>query len=300
MKIKDSFHIYAIITILFWSLAYVFTRMALKYFSAYSLGFLRYFVASCALIVVVVATKMKPPKKSDIKWFVIGGAAGFFLYMITFNKGCETVTASTSSVIIATVPIITALLASFVYKERLTHFQWFAIVISFVGVITLTLLNGIFTINKGIIWLFLAAILLSFYNLLQRKLTRTYSALQTSAFSIFAGTIMLSIFSPISFEEVKQAPTIQLFYVVVMGVFSSAIAYLSWSQAFAKAKYTSSVSNYMFITPFLTTLLGLLIAKERPDFSTIVGGIIILIGLLIFNFGGKFHVRLHHTKNRIE
>jgi len=296
MKIKDSFHIYAIITIVCWSLAYVFTRMALKHFSAYSLGFLRYFVASFVLIVVVVATKMKPPKTSDIKWLVISGAAGFFLYMITFNKGCETVTASTSSVIIATVPIITALLASFVYKERLTHFQWLAIVISFFGVIILILLNGMFTINKGIIWLFFAAILLSFYNLLQRKLTRIYSALQTSAFSIFAGTIMLTIFSPIAFEEVKKAPAIQLFYVVVMGVFSSAIAYLSWSQAFVKAKYTSSVSNYMFITPILTTLLGLLIAKEKPDLSTIVGGIIILIGLLIFNFGGNFHVRLHHTK----
>lgn len=300
MKIKDSFHIYAMITIVFWSLAYVFTRMALRYFSAYSLGFLRYFVASCVLIIVVIATKMKPPKKSDFKWFVVGGAAGFFLYMIAFNKGCESVTASTSSVIIATVPIITALLASFIYKERLKPFQWIAIVISFLGVVTLTLLNGVLTIDKGLIWLFLAAILLSFYNLLQRKLTRTYSALQTSAFSIFAGTIMLAIFSPASLAEVKTAPPIQLFYVVIMGVFSSAIAYLSWSQAFAKAKYTSSVSNYMFITPFLTTLLGLLIAKERPDSSTIVGGIIILTGLLIFNFGGKFHVRLHHTKNRIE
>jgi len=287
MKIRDSFHIYAIITIVFWSLAYVFTRMALRYFSAYSLGFLRYFVASCSLIIVVITTKIKPPAKSDLKWFIIGGGAGFFLYMIAFNKGCETVTASTSSVIIATVPIITASLASFIYKERLKPFQWVAIVISFFGVITLALLNGTFTMNKGTIWLFLAAILLSIYNLLQRKLIRTYSAFQTSAFSIFAGTIMLCIFSPASLAEVKNAPPIQLFYVVIMGVFSSAIAYLTWSQAFAKAKHTSSVSNYMFITPFLTTLLGLLIAKESPDFLTIVGGIVIFTGLLVFNFGGK-------------
>ena len=287
LKIKDSFHIYAIITIVFWSLAYVFTRMALKYFSAYSLGFLRYFIASCILIIVIIAMKMKPPKKTDLKWFVIEGAVGFFLYMISFNKGCETVNASTSSVIIATVPIITALLAQLIYKERLKYLQWIAIIISFLGVITLTLLNGIFSIDKGLIWLFLAAILLSFYNLLQRKLTRIYSALQTSAFSIFAGTIMLSIFSPISLKEIKSAPTIQLFYVVIMGVFSSAMAYLSWSKAFSKAKNTSSVSSYMYITPFLTTLLALLIAKEWPDLSTIVGGIIILIGLLIFHFGGS-------------
>lgn len=96
---------------------------------------------------------------------------------------------------------------------------------------------------------------------------------------------MLSIFAPTALTEVKNAPAIQLFYVAVMGLFSSAIAYLSWSQAFAKAKSISSVSNYMFITPFLTTLFGLLIAKESPDSSAIAGGIIILTGLLIFNFG---------------
>jgi len=291
VKIKDSFHLYAIITIVFWSLAYVFTRLALKHFSAYSLGFLRYFVASCALAVVVAATKMKPLEKADLKWFIMGGAAGFFLYMIAFNKGCETVTASTSSVIIATVPIITALLASLIHKERLRPFQWLAIFVSFSGVVALTLLNGVLTINKGLAWLFSAAILLSSYNLLQRRLTRTYSALQTSAFSIFAGTVMLSIFSPASWPEVKSAPGLQLFYVAVMGVFSSAVAYLSWSRALAKAEYTSSVSNYMFVTPFLTTLLGLLMAGEKPDFATLAGGAIILTGLLIFNYGGKFQVR---------
>jgi len=285
-KIKDSFHTYAIITIIFWSMAFVLTRMALRYFSAYSLGLLRYFVASFTLIIVAFTTKMKPPKKSDIKWFILSGASGFFLYMIVFNKGCETVTASTSSVIITTVPIITALLANFFYKERLKHFQWAGIGIAFSGVIILTLLNGIFTLNKGLVWLLSAAVLLSFYNLLQRKLTNTYSALQTTAFSIFAGTIMLSVFLPISVEEVKGAPAAQLFYIAILGIFSSAFAYLSWSKAFTKAKRISSVSNYMFVTPFLTTILGLLIAKEWPDLPTIIGGAVILTGLLIFNFGG--------------
>lgn len=291
MKIKDSFHFYAIITIICWSLAYVFTRMALRYFSACSLGFLRYFVASVVLAIVVFVKKIRPPAKNDLKWFFFGGGTGFFLYMIAFNKGCETVTASTSSVIIGIVPIITALLARFIYKEQLKPYQWIAILISFLGVVTLTLQNGVLSINKGLIWLFFAAIFLSSYNLLQRKLTGAYSAFQTSAFCIFAGTIMLSIFSPVSLTEVKNAPPLQLIYVAIMGVFSSAIAYLSWSQAFAKAKTTSSVSNYMFMTPFLTTLAGLLIAKEKPDFPTVMSGIIILSGLLVFNFGGKISLR---------
>lgn len=291
MKLRDSFHPYAITTIIFWSLAYVLTRLALQYFSAFSLGFLRYLAASCTLVVVAVLTKMKLPHKADLPWFLAAGAVGFFLYMIAFNKGQETVTASTGSVVIATVPVITALLARFVYKEKLCRFQWAAIIIEFAGVLVLVLMDGVFSINIGLIWLFLAAVSLSIYNLLQRKLTKVYTALQTSAFSIFFGTVFLAVFIPTSVKEVSSAPVIQLIYVTVLGIFSSAIAYVAWSKAFAKAKQTSQVSNYMFVTPFLTSILGLLIAGEIPSRATLFGGSIIILGVLVFNFGGKIFSR---------
>ena len=299
LRFKDSFHLYAIITIVFWSLAYVLTRLTLRYFSAFSLGFLRYAIASFTLLIVTLITGMKTPKKPDAKWFLLAGAFGFFLYMIAFNKGCVTVTAATSSIIIATVPVITAFLTRFFYQERLNVLQWVAIAIEFSGVIILTLMNHIFTLNNGLIWLLLAAISLSVYNLFQRKLTRTYSGLQVSAYSIFAGTAMLAVFLPDSIKEVQEAPAIQLVYLVVLGVFSSAIAYAAWAQAFKKAKQASSVSNYMFMTPFLTSLMGFTLANERPDMPTLIGGVVILIGMLIFNFGGKLYAHTFHTKRTL-
>lgn len=296
MKIKDSFHTYAIITIVFWALAYVLTRMALKYFTAFPLGFLRYFFASIAIIVIILIKKIKLPRKADIKWFILSGACGFFIYMIVFNKGCETVTAATGSVIIATVPVITALLASFVYKEKLSAFKWTAIAIEFMGVVVLTLMNHALSLNHGIIWLLIAAVALSIYNLLQKRLTKTYSGLEASSFSILIGTIMLAVFLPSTVKEVQSAPVSPIIYVAILGVFSSAIAYATWAEAFKKAENASSVSNYMFLTPFLTTILGFLIANERPDTATYIGGGIILIGLFTFNFGEKIFDSIKHKK----
>ncbi len=297
MKLKNSFHVYAMITIIFWSLAYVLTKLALQYFTAFSLGFLRYFIASCTLLIVALIIKMKLPRKADLPWFMLAGAAGFFLYMIAFNKGQQSVTASTGSVVIATVPVLTALLARFLCKEKLSGLQWLAIAIEFVGVCVLTLMNGIFSINTGVLWLFFAALALSAYNLLQRKLTKTYTALQTSAFSVFFGTILLAVFLPASIQDVSHAPGIQLFYLAVLGIFSGAIAHVTWSKAFAQAKQTSQVSNYMFITPFLTSILGFIIADETPEPPTLVGGAIILFGVLIFHFGGKICDFLFHKKS---
>lgn len=286
MRQSTRSHVFALTTILFWSLAYVLTRMALKYFSAFPLGLLRYAAASVAMLVFVLAMKIKAPKKEDWIWVLLSGFFGFFLYMISFNKGCETATASTSSVVIATVPAITAVLARVFFGEKLALHQWIATAVELSGVVCMTLLGRIFSLNTGLVWLILAALSLSAYNILQRKLTKSNTGLQSSAFSIFAGTLMLCIFLPSTTKEAAAAPGIAFVYVIILGVFSSAAAYACWTQALKTAKKTTSVSNYMFITPFLTTLLGFLLAKETPDMTTIIGGSVILLGAMLFNFGG--------------
>ena len=296
MKIKGNYHIYAMTTILCWSIAYVLTRLALQYFTAFSLGFLRYIIASAALVVVAAASKMKFPRKQDLPKFILAGILGFFLYVIAYNQGQKSVTASTASVVISTVPVITALLARVMYKEKMGRLQWLAIAIEFAGVGVLTLMDGVLSINIGVIWLLLAALTLSLYNLLMRKLTKTYSALQTSAFSIFFGTLLLCIFLPGSVREAAKAPAIQWVYIAILGIFSSAVAFAAWSKAFACAEKTSQVSNYMFVTPFLTSILGFFIVNEIPELSTIVGGAIILFGVFLFNFGGKLYGALCHKK----
>ena len=93
---------------------------------------------------------------------------------------------------------------------------------------------------------------------------------------------MLAVFLPASIEEARTASFALVSYVVFLGVFPSAIAYITWTKAFVKAERTSYVTNYMFITPFLTTLQGFLLVGELPDSATVIGGAIILSGALLF------------------
>ncbi|MBO5680853.1 MAG: hypothetical protein J6T08_03965, partial [Lentisphaeria bacterium] len=69
-----------------------------------------------------------------------------------------------------------------------------------------------------------------------------------------------AIFAPSAIAEAVRAPAIQYLYLAVLGIGSSAVAYVSWAKAFSKAGKTSQVSNYMFVTPFLTSILGFLLA----------------------------------------
>ena len=292
-----SAHPWAMVTILFWSLGYVWTKTAMGYFSAGSIGFLRYAVASVMLLVIAAAGGMAPPRRKDLPWFLLAGAVGFFLYMIAYNLGQETTMVATASVLIATVPMITALLSRVFCGERLRPVQWAATAVEFAGVLVLTLLDGVLSGNAGVAWLLLAAVLLSVYNLLQRRLTRTYSALQASAVSIFSGTLLLAVFLPASVREASRAAPGALLCMLLLGIFTSGLAYVAWAKAFAKAETAAQVSNYMFVTPFLTSLLGAAVLGEVPGPSTLVGGGIILAGVLLFNFGGQMQRRIatwHH------
>ncbi len=288
MRFMDSHHPWAMATILFWSMAFVLTRLSLQHFTAFPLGFLRYFAASVVLIAVLWLKRVPLPRRADWKWFLLSGATGFFLYMIAFNKGCETVSSATGSVVLATVPVLTALMARALHGEMLRPHQWAAMAVEFSGVALLMLMDGVFSVNAGLLYLLAAVVLLSAYNLLQRRLTKTYSGLQASAYSVLAGTLMLAVFAPQGAAQAVTAPPRLLMYVAILGVFTSAFAYVAWANAFKRAEKASSVSNYMFLSPLLASALGFLMANEVPDRGTLLGGGVILVGVLLFNYGAAF------------
>lgn len=282
MKFRHSYHFYAGITIFGWALAYPFTRLCLQYFSSFGLAAFRYLIASALLLPVILIGNVKPPRRQDLGWFLLSGALGFSLYILFFNQGGKTVTAATGSLIVATTPIITAFLARIFCKERLLAYQWFAIGIEFTGLLLILFLNDGSSLPLGVLWMLGAAIWLACYNLLQRRLVKRYSPMQCSVYSILAGTLFLLPFAPQGLSQGYNAPALQIFYILILALFPSAFAYITWTKALVKAEKTSYVSNYMFLTPLLASLLGFLLLGEVPDAATLWGGFVILLGIVLF------------------
>lgn len=283
MNITKSYHFFARITILFWSLAFIWTRIALQDFSPFNLGLLRYLVASVMLVVIALVTKMPFPNRKDIPLCILSGLVGFTLYILAFNIGTGLVAAATSSVLVATSPIFTALMAAALFREKLKAYQWAAIGIEFIGILIMTVYGAVISLNFGVLWLLLASLLVSAYNIIQRKLTKTYTAMQATSYSIWFGAIFLLGFLPSSLQETSTASWEAILCFILLGIFSTATAYVTWSMAIARATHTASVTNYMFFTPFLTAILGFIIILEIPDLSTLIGGACIIAGAVLFN-----------------
>jgi drug/metabolite transporter (DMT)-like permease len=80
---------------------------------------------------------------------------------------------------------------------------------------------------------------------------------------------------------------VSFFAAIYVGVFEMGIAFVLWSYAMKKAENTSTISNLIFISPFLSLVLIYFILGEVILPSTYVGLVFIIAGLLIQQYRSK-------------
>ena len=273
----------AFIVIFFWATAFVLTKVVLKEVDVTTLGVLRYFFASIIVIFILIKQKISLPKLKDIPAFVFAGFSGYAGYIVFFNMATLLSSPSTLSVINALAPAITAIVAYFIFNEKIKIIGWISMGISFCGILILTLWNGTLTVNKGVIYMLIGCVLLSLYNISQRYLTKKYSSFDVSMYSMLIGGILLVVYSPSSVRNIFSISFNSLILIIYMSVFPSIISYFFWTKAFEIAKHTTEVTSFMFVTPVLATLMGIIILGDIPKLSTLIGGVVIILGMIIFN-----------------
>ncbi len=273
----------AFIAIFFWATAFVLTKVVLKEVDVTTLGVLRYFFASIIVIFILIKQKISLPKLKDIPAFVFAGFSGYAGYIVFFNMATLLSSPSTLSVINALAPAITAIVAYFIFNEKIKIIGWISMGISFCGILILTLWNGTLTVNKGVIYMLIGCVLLSLYNISQRYLTKKYSSFDVSMYSMLIGGILLVVYSPSSIRNIFSISFNSLILIIYMSVFPSIISYFFWTKAFEIAKHTTEVTSFMFVTPVLATLMGIIILGDIPKLSTLIGGVVIILGMIIFN-----------------
>ena len=273
----------AFIAIFFWATAFVLTKVVLKEVDVTILGVLRYFFASIIVIFILIKKKIPLPKVKDIPAFIFAGFSGYAGYIVLFNIATLLSSPSTLSVINALAPAITAIVAYFIFNEKIKLIGWFSMGISFCGILILTLWDGVLTVNKGILYMLAGCLLLSLYNISQRYLTKKYSSFDVSMYSMLIGGILLVIYSPSSITNMFSISFTSLILIIYMSIFPSIISYFFWTKAFELAKSTTEVTSFMFVTPVLATFMGMIILGDIPKLSTLIGGVVIILGMILFN-----------------
>ena len=280
----------AFLAVFLWASAFPGTRYALNYYSPVSLMVMRFVIASVTLIIIGLVKKIRLPKLKDIPMFFASGFSGIFLYSYLFTTASITVSAGVSSFIIAASPIFTMIFCRIFLKEIVRPIGWIGAIISFCGLAAITLTQvAEFSFDIGLILIICAAVCSGVYSFIIRIITKQYTALEATTYTMVAGSIGTLLFLPTAIQEIPDSTLFVNLVVVFMGVFPAAIAYLTWSYALAKSKMTAHVTVFSYLIPFMSALIAFVWLHEMLSIFTLVGGVVIIFGMLLTNLYNTKH-----------
>lgn len=277
-------HFLAWLMVILWASAYVGIRAGLTSYSPESVALLRYLVASFMMIGIA----LRQPNFRWLKWrelwrISICGIVGFSIYNVALNYGEISVSAGIASFIISQIPVLITILAVFFLREKITRMGWFGTLISIAGLTVISIGEAEnMHIDMGVIFILIAAFAGSFYSILQKSILKRVHPIEFTAYAIWIGTAALCIFLPQLLHQLPRASIHATLWVIYLGIFPAAIAYLLWSYVLAKMPATKAVS-YLYLVPLITVLMGWLILNEIPTVISICGGLIALAGAIIVN-----------------
>ncbi|MGL4609930.1 MAG: DMT family transporter [Trueperaceae bacterium] len=267
-----------------WGSAFAGIKVGLESLDAGHLTLLRHLVASLCFIPFLFFTKSKLfPKWRDVPFFFLIGFLGYSVYHTALNYGELNVSAGTASLIIATAPAFTAIVAYFLLDDKLPTLGWVGIFLSFAGVVLIVLGdNPELGFNLYALLVLLSAFVTAFYATLQRPLFKTYKPIEVTAFATWAGTLPMFIFWPGFVEGLSNAAPASVWAGVYMGTFPSAIAYTLFAYAISKLPVTS-VSSFLYSVPVFGLFFSWLLLNEIPTPLTVLGGLIAIAGIFVVN-----------------
>jgi len=271
---------------LLWGGSFLFIEIALRDFEPLTIVMLRVLIGAIVLHVVLRVRHLKFPFDFKSLWqFALMGALNNAIPFTLIVWGQQSIDAGRASVLNATVPLFTVLLAHWLLAdEKLSASKVTGVVIGFLGVFVLTI-NSIAdseSVNSvvGQMAVLGAAVSYAFASIFGRQLNRFDP--QVSATGMLTGSAVMMIPLAFLFESPGLArPGVgSIVVVVLLGVACTAFAYLLYFKILMKAG-SSNLSLVTFLIPPSAICMGVVFLAEKFTLYDLIGLVLILIGMAI-------------------
>ena len=270
-----------------WGWAWVGIRAAVQSYSPGQLALGRYTIAALVLLPFWAWRGARWPALKHWPVIAIMGITGFTIYNFSINQGEVTITAGTAALIGAALPILMAVGARWVFKEKITYAGWLGVFFAFCGVaITALGAGGALQLSSGALLVLLAMVSASVYGLLMKWMLVYYKPLELTVWSIWAGALGLVPLGSGLWQALQEAPQEATINMILLGIFPGAICYFLYAITTAKT-HMAQVASWMFLLPLISIILGWFLLGELPSLMALVGGGVTLLGAYLVNVKGK-------------
>lgn len=214
-------------------------------------------------------------EQNKLLTLIVGGSVILMSNWLVFIIVMNHVSVQAASLSYLVCPIITTVLAFFVLKEELSKVKWIAVGVSILACGILSI--GHFT---DLMYSLFVAIAFACYILIQRSLNRFDSFnLLMIQLSVVAVLIL-----PLVFLYASPIPTETIFYQCILAVVILFTIIPMFLNNFAlKGINSSTVGILIYLNPIMNFVLAITYYKEKVTTLQIVGYVLILVAILVFN-----------------
>ena len=220
------------------------------------------------------------------------GVTGIFLYNVCFFGALSRIPAGRAALFIALNPIVIALAAALVFRERLGRLKWLGIGVAFLGAsVVITRGNPLSAVRDlsqslGVGELLMLGAICAWagYTLIGRSVLRGLSPIAATTWSAMWGLVLLALGAAREFPTLDWARFTWPVWLSMayLGVFGTVLGFV-WYNEGVKAIGPSRTAIFNNLVPVFGVVFAAVLLGEPVLLSMVVGGALALTGVTLTN-----------------
>lgn len=279
-----------LVVMVFWAGNFIVVKGAIGILPPVGFTFLRYVLASVTLLALLRwrTGSIRPPR-GDILALGLLGIIGFGCYQILWPVALQSIPAGDSALLIATTPVLTALMAAATRADQPNAAKLTGALISFVGVAMVIAAGqrldlGVSLVGDGLT--IAAATCWAIYTVFGARILRRHSPLVATTWAIVAGTLFIAPvgIAQLVSSDVRGVGLPVLLAIVYSGTLAAGVANVVVFHGL-KLLGPTRVTALQSLVPALAVVLAVIFLGEAIRPAQVIGGVVILAGVALLRRG---------------
>jgi drug/metabolite transporter (DMT)-like permease len=272
-----------------WGSQFILNEEAIQIISPFELAFYRIAFGALALSIIIALPVIKEPKivwtKNLVLLLIALNLTESVIPFIMNGFGQKEVSSSVTSVLMASIPMITIVLDFLINKKKIGGLALIGVIIGFLGIVVLVYQDLLVQHNVSLLsiaYILIGAFGFAFSLILMAKIPKDVPSLRFTRAILVSGaitTLPLTL-GDNHFDFIDLNLWIKL---IILGSFASGIVYYMYLFLVRSAgPVFTSLTNYL--VPVVGVVLGVMVNHEHFGLGHYLGFSIIMLGLILINW----------------